>query len=53
MVIHIQSGKTKTFNKTQPKIQYMPFKIAADCEANVTSYFNKYIKLKEDLSKFY
>ncbi|KAF2882573.1 hypothetical protein ILUMI_23590 [Ignelater luminosus] len=48
MAIHIQSGKTKACHNTQLKIQYMPFKIAADSEANVSSYFDKYVKLKED-----
>nr|CAI5845591.1 unnamed protein product [Callosobruchus analis] len=47
--IHIQP-KTQ-FAKENSKLQSMPFKVHADCDAKVEQYFNNYIKTTEDSSK--
>nr|CAI5845592.1 unnamed protein product [Callosobruchus analis] len=44
--IHIQP-KTQ-FAKENSKLQSMPFKVHADCDAKVEQYFNNYIKTTED-----
>lgn len=49
--IHIESSKYH-LNKDNVKVQSLPFNIAADCEANVDKYFNKYIKTCDDDSKY-
>lgn len=52
MAIHIQTGK-KNLQKldTKANIQYMPFKIHADCDANVQKYFNVLVKKGDNDSK--
>lgn len=41
MAIHIQTGKSKlAVEQRNVKVQYMPFKIHADCDAKVDKYFN-------------
>lgn len=43
--IHIQSGKSdSSCSRREVNIQNIPFKIHADCDANVNKYFNNYIK---------
>ncbi|VEN39336.1 unnamed protein product [Callosobruchus maculatus] len=44
--IHIQP-KTQ-FAKENSKLQSMPFKVHADCDAKVEQYFNNYVKTTED-----
>ncbi|KAK9719121.1 Ribonuclease H2 non-catalytic subunit (Ylr154p-like) [Popillia japonica] len=47
--IHIQSGKNSVNYQTKSvKIQSMPCKIHADCDAKVSQYFNTYVKGKKD-----
>ncbi|CAH1113325.1 unnamed protein product [Psylliodes chrysocephalus] len=47
--IHIRSGKSNLDcnNRKLSNIQSVPFKIHADCDANVNKYFNNYIKTDE------
>ncbi|XP_023029717.1 ribonuclease H2 subunit C isoform X2 [Leptinotarsa decemlineata] len=43
--IHIQSGKSN-YSKNNSKIQHIPCKVFADCDANVSKFFDE--NLKED-----
>ncbi|CAH2013304.1 unnamed protein product [Acanthoscelides obtectus] len=36
------------FAKKNSKLQSMPFKVHADCDANVEQYFNSYVKTTKD-----
>lgn len=51
MAIHIQSGKNKIKADLNAKVQSMPFKIQADCDAPVTKYFDSYVKTNENGGK--
>lgn len=47
--IHIQTGKTDISCKRKSlNVQSLPFKIHADCDADVDKYFNNYIKPTEN-----
>ncbi|CAG9840404.1 unnamed protein product [Diabrotica balteata] len=47
--IHIHSGKNNLDCKNQTsKIQSVPFKVHADCDAKVNKFFNNYIKTDEN-----
>lgn len=48
MAIHIQSGKEKIKTNLKAKVQSLPFKIEADCDAQVKNYFDKHVKKDED-----
>ncbi|XP_017781261.1 PREDICTED: uncharacterized protein LOC108566067 [Nicrophorus vespilloides] len=48
MSIRIQSGKRSTATNLQTKLQSVPFKIHADCDAKVKKYFETYVKEKEN-----
>lgn len=51
MAIHIQTGKHNIQQEVvQSKIQSLPFKIHADCDANIKKYFESYVKEGEDKS---
>lgn len=52
--IHIRSGKSNLDcnNRKLSNIQSVPFKIHADCDANVNKYFNNYIKTDEKGRKY-
>lgn len=50
--IHLQTGKNEIkSNKKNIKVQSMPFKILADCDAKVSNYFDKYVKCDENSLK--
>lgn len=51
MAIHIQSGKNKVQADLTAKVQSMPFKIHADCDAPVENYFDSNIKTDENGGK--
>lgn len=43
--VHIQTGKIELkSNKKDIKLQSVPFKIFADCDAKVDNYFDNYVK---------
>lgn len=47
--IHIQSGKNELkCVRKKIKTQSIPFKLHADCDAQVNNYFNNYVKCGED-----
>ncbi|KAJ8959366.1 hypothetical protein NQ318_022052 [Aromia moschata] len=47
--IHIQGGTNVTdYCRKNSKIQSVPFKIHADCDAKVTKYFDDYVKTNND-----
>lgn len=49
MAIHIQSGKNNVdSNLKNSKIQCVPFKIHADCDAPVLNYFEPYVRTTEN-----
>lgn len=51
MAIHIQSGKNQIKADLSAKVQSMPFKIQADCDAPVTKYFDSYVSTNENGGK--
>ncbi|KAB0792719.1 hypothetical protein PPYR_14678 [Photinus pyralis] len=48
MAIHIQGGKDIAKSSIEENIQSMPFKISADCDAKVSTYFKPLVKVNED-----
>lgn len=47
--IHIQSGRNELkCNRKKMKTQSVPFKIHADCDAEVSKYFDNYVKCGDD-----
>lgn len=47
--VHIQSGKNELkSNKKKIKVQSVPFKIHADCDAKVSKYFDNYVKCSDE-----
>lgn len=54
MAIHIQSGKNNLdCNLKNSKVQSVPFKIQADCDAPVSTYFEPYVRTVENEGKKY
>lgn len=47
--IHIQTGKNELkSNRKEIAVQSVPFKIFADCDAEVSKYFDNYVKCGDD-----
>lgn len=51
MAIHIQSGKNKIKADLTAKVQSMPFKLQADCDAHVRMYFDNFVDTDENGGK--
>lgn len=51
MAIHIHNGGKGELNKKESVVQYMPFKIHADCDADVSEYFTPLIKTEGEGGK--
>ncbi|KAJ3662316.1 hypothetical protein Zmor_006671 [Zophobas morio] len=51
MAIHIENVKNYILNSSDDaKVQSIPFKISADCDAKVSKYFESSIKFEDDKS---
>lgn len=48
MAIHIQSGKNSVKWSSKTKVQSVPFRIHADCDAKVSEYFDSCVKRDEN-----
>lgn len=46
--IHLQSGKNTIKCNSKAKVQSVPFRIHADCDAKVKEYFDDYVKTEEN-----
>ncbi|KAJ8982381.1 hypothetical protein NQ317_005475 [Molorchus minor] len=49
--IHIQNGKNADYSVQNSRIQSVPFKIYADCDAKVSKYFDNYVKINSKCGK--
>ena len=53
MAIHIENVKNYILNSSDDaKVQSIPFKISADCDAKVSKYFESSIKFEDDKSRW-
>lgn len=50
--IHLQTGNNELkTNRKKIKVQSMPCKILADCDAKVSEYFDNYVKNEDEILK--